>query len=112
MSRMSLAIISLSVCLIAAGATAPLTAEEAAQSSVYWDAPNSNYVSTAWSIGEDDDLLNIREIPVLEGGFIEVAPERKSDGIAVGELGADGGDRETHCDLVGFGVYCRRCFQR
>ncbi|WP_298337612.1 serine hydrolase [uncultured Erythrobacter sp.] len=75
-------------------------AEEASQETKHWGDPNLDYVSSAWPIEEGSDLIDIREVPVLGSGFFEVAPEDRDDGIAVGELGADGGDREMILGLA------------
>ncbi len=38
--------------------------------------------------------LSFREIRVLEEAFIDASPEDRNDGIAVGELGVDGGNKD------------------
>lgn len=37
---------------------------------------------------------SFRDIPILKKAFIDVAPADRKDGILVGELGVDGGDKE------------------
>ncbi len=80
--------------------TQPIKAQNDAQNSVHWGDPNADYVSSAWPIEDGSDLLDIREVPVLDGGFFEIAPEDRGDGIVVGELGVDGGDRQMVLGLT------------
>lgn len=80
--------------------TQPIKAQETEQNSAHWGDPNADYVSSAWPIEDGSDLLDIREVPVLDGGFFEVAPEDRGGGIAVGELGVNGGDRQLILELA------------
>lgn len=66
----------------------------------FWNDPSVDYVSTAWPIDDDDDLVDIRQVPKLEMGFIDPAPADRSDGIRVGELGIDGGNRDMIIKLA------------
>lgn len=48
-----------------------------------------------------DEFYNFfSEIPILEEAFIDASPEDRKDGIKVGKLGIDGGDKETIFKLV------------
>ncbi len=38
--------------------------------------------------------IPFRDVPVLEKAFMDIAPEDRKDGIPVGKLGIDGGDKE------------------
>ena len=40
-----------------------------------------------------EDTLSFRDIPMLNEGFIDPSPTDRKDGIPVGELGVDGGDK-------------------
>ena len=44
--------------------------------------------------------LSLRDVPVLEEAFIDTAPADRDDGIEVGELGVDGGDRNSIVELA------------
>ena len=44
--------------------------------------------------------LSFRDIPYLEKGFIDTAPADRKDGISVGELGADGGNKDMIVKLA------------
>lgn len=91
----------IAVSLMANGVAAQDPAPEGqAQETVHWGDPNMDYVSSAWPIEEASDLVDIRKVPVLESGFFEVAPENRNDGIAVGELGVDGGNRQMIVGLA------------
>jgi len=65
----------------------------------YWDNPHLDYVSTAWPISHEG-LVNIREVPALEKGFIATAPADRNDGVIVGELGIDGGNKDMIVKLA------------
>ncbi|WDI31457.1 serine hydrolase [Hyphococcus flavus] len=58
----------------------------------FWKNPNEIYVSTEWPM--DDDDLKIWEVPKLEKALIDPAPAERNDGLSVGELGVDGGDKD------------------
>ncbi|WP_416877099.1 serine hydrolase domain-containing protein [Litorimonas sp.] len=69
----------------------------------YWENPDLDYVSTSWPIDEtnaDDNLIDIRDMPLLEEGFIDTSPANRNDDIAVGQLGVDGGDKEMVVKLA------------
>ncbi|WP_395372888.1 serine hydrolase domain-containing protein [Marinicella sp. W31] len=44
--------------------------------------------------------LSFRDIPYLEKAFIDVAPARRKDGLKVGKLGADGGNKDKILKLA------------
>jgi len=44
--------------------------------------------------------LSFRDIPYLEKGFIDTAPADRKDGISVGELGVDGGNKAMILQLA------------
>ncbi len=101
MTRMRYLIALLTAPLIAGTiASQAALAEKVAQEAKHWGDPNVDYVSTAWPIEADSDLLDIREVPVLGGGFFDVAPEDRDDGVAVGELGVNGGNKEMIVGLA------------
>ncbi len=81
-------------------ASLPAAAQEAVQETKHWGDPNVDYVSSAWPIEEGSDVLDIREVPPLNTGFFDIAPEERGDGVAVGELGVDGGDRQMILGLA------------
>ena len=56
--------------------------------SVAWLSSLINNVST------DDPELRFHDVPILNKAFINTAPENREDGIVVGELGVDAGDKE------------------
>ncbi|MFK7886556.1 MAG: serine hydrolase [Gammaproteobacteria bacterium] len=62
--------------------------------------PRVSLESVAWlsslisKISSDDPELSFREVPILNKAFISSAPEDRKDGIAVGALGVDAGDKE------------------
>jgi len=64
----------------------------------FWENPNEIYIATAWPV--DDDDLKIWEVPTLEKGLIDTAPADRNDGVQVGELGVDGGDKDIILKLA------------
>ena len=101
MKRFSPKIILLSTFVVAGcAANQTLVPGESAQGFHFWDNPNVDHVSTAWPIDDDDDLVNIWDVPTLEKGFIDPAPADRKDGILVGELGVDGGNKEMIVKLA------------
>lgn len=50
----------------------------------------------------EESKLSFRDIPYLTRGFVDVSPEDRKDGIAVGELGVDGGDKYSIVQLAKF----------
>ena len=69
----------------------------------YWENPDLDYVSTSWPIDEtnaEDGLIDIRDMPKLETGFIDTSPADRNDSIVVGELGVDGGNMEMVVKLA------------
>lgn len=67
----------------------------------FWANPDVEYVSTAWPIGDDHKgPVKIWDVPMLEGGFIDTAPADRKDGIMVGELGVDGGNKDMIVKLA------------
>lgn len=69
----------------------------------YWENPDVEYVSTSWPIDEanaDDNIIDIRSMHKLEKGYIDTAPADRNDGLQVGELGVDGGNKEMIIKLA------------
>ncbi|GJL94001.1 MAG: hypothetical protein DHS20C05_04060 [Hyphococcus sp.] len=64
----------------------------------FWKSPNETYISTEWAVNDDD--LKVWEVPKLEKAFIDTAPAERNDGIVVGELGVDGGDKDMLVKLA------------
>ena len=64
----------------------------------FWKSPNETYVATEWPV--DDDDLKFWDVPELEEAFIDLAPAPRGDGIAVGELGVDGGNEDMIVQLA------------
>ncbi|MEP2447181.1 MAG: serine hydrolase [Balneola sp.] len=62
--------------------------------SIAWLSTAINHDSTI------DKELSFWVVPQLNNAFIDVAPEDRNDGLVVGELGADGGDKEMILKLV------------
>lgn len=50
------------------------------------------------SPGQDE--LEFRDIPVMEKGFWDTTPDRRDDGVPVGELGVDGGKKAGIVELA------------
>ena len=95
--------ILLSVASVASAEEGSLPAQRVAADQAhhgFWDNPDVDYVSTAWPINQGTDLLDIREVPLLETAFVQTTPEDRNDGIAVGRLGVDGGDRQMILTLA------------
>lgn len=69
----------------------------------YWENPDVEYVSTSWPIDEtnaDDNIIDIRSMHKLEKGYIDTTPADRNDGLQVGELGVDGGNKEMIIKLA------------
>jgi len=99
MRRFLSSVILLSSFLIVGGtANQTLDAKELEQGAHIWGDPNVDYVSTAWPT--DDGLVKIWDVPKLEKGFIDTAPADRKDGIIVGELGVDGGNKDMIVKLA------------
>ncbi len=64
----------------------------------FWKNPNVNYVATEWPI--DDSDLKFWDVPELEKAFVDTAPTDRNDGLIVGELGVDGGDKDMLVKLA------------
>ena len=64
----------------------------------FWKNPNMDYVATEWPI--DDDDLKFLDVPELEKAFIDPAPTDRKDGLIVGELGVNGGDKDMLVKLA------------
>lgn len=65
----------------------------------YWDNSNVDYISTALPLNHEG-LVDIRLVPLLEKGFISTAPADRNDGVIVGELGVDGGNKDMIVKLA------------
>ncbi|MFK7954905.1 MAG: serine hydrolase domain-containing protein [Lysobacterales bacterium] len=63
----------------------------------FWKNPDAIYVSKDVPSGEED---SIRDIPRLENAFSDTAPKDRQDGLVMGELGVDGGDKDKILKLV------------
>lgn len=66
----------------------------------YWGDPDVIYVAEVVPKGGElsstsDTLVSIRDVPRLETAFIDTAPRPRADGLATGELGIDGGDKDA-----------------
>lgn len=72
------------------------TAGDAA--SPFWETPHMEYVAVENKV--DDDDLYIWDVPYLEKAFIDTAPADRNDGLIVGELGVDGGDKDMILQLA------------
>ena len=57
----------------------------------FWKNSNVDYVATEWPI--DDDDLKFWDVPELEKAFVHTAPKDRNDGLVIGKLGVDGGDK-------------------
>lgn len=57
----------------------------------FWKNPNVNYVSTEWPT--DDSDLKFWDVPELDKAFVDTTPKNRNDGLAVGELSVDEGDK-------------------
>lgn len=83
-------------------------AQEAAADQVehgYWKNPNVIYIAEVVPSGYDrfppgGNRLSIRDVPALEAPFIDAAPKDRHDGLLVGELGVDGGDKDMIIKLA------------
>ncbi|MBV1911757.1 MAG: beta-lactamase family protein [Kangiellaceae bacterium] len=64
----------------------------------FWKNPNLKYIATEWPI--DDDDLKFWDVPKLEKAFIDTAPTDRNDGLIVGNLGTDGGDKDMIVKLA------------
>jgi len=65
----------------------------------YWDNPNLDYISTPWPIN-DEGLVDIRVVPLLDKGFITTTPVDRNEGVTVGELGINGGNKDMIVKLA------------
>ncbi len=65
----------------------------------FWDNPDWDHVSTAWP-KEDGNLVKIWEVPILEKAFVSAVPKDRKDGIMVGALGVDGGNKDMIVKLA------------
>ena len=63
----------------------------------FWKNPNVNYVAEDVPSGDE---RSIRDIPDLEKAFIDTAPADRKDGLVMGELGVDGGDKDMLVKLA------------
>ena len=66
--------------------------------SPFWDNPNVEYIATEWPV--DDNDLKFWDVPKLEKAFIDTAPKDRNDGLIVGNLGTDGGDKDMIVKLA------------
>jgi CubicO group peptidase (beta-lactamase class C family) len=64
----------------------------------FWKNPNLNYISTGWP--NDSENLRIDHVPNLENASIDTAPTDRNDGLMMGELGIDGGDKAMIVELA------------
>ncbi|MEM6273680.1 MAG: serine hydrolase [Myxococcota bacterium] len=55
-------------------------------------------ISVGSKLNEDD--LSLTDVPERETAFIDPTPDQRSDGVVVGELGVDGGNRTLIVDLA------------
>jgi len=68
--------------------------------------PRVSLESVAWlsslisDISNDDPELSFIDVPILNKAFVNSAPEDRKDGILVGELGVDAGDKEKILTLA------------
>lgn len=68
--------------------------------------PRITLESVAWlsslirDISHDDPELSFIDVPLLNKAFINAAPEEREDGLLVGELGVDAGDKERILTLA------------
>lgn len=58
---------------------------------------NSNHAPEATAAQAE---LSFRDIPALENAFIDTAPAKRNDGVSVGELGVDGGNKDDIIKLA------------
>ncbi len=65
----------------------------------YWDNRNLDYISTPWPINQDG-LVDIKTMPVLDKAFISTAPVERNDGVTVGKLGIDSGNKSMIVKLA------------
>lgn len=63
-----------------------------------WDNPKVDHIATEWPV--DDDDLKFWDVPDLEEAYIDAAPATRGDGIVVGELGVDGGNKDMIVQLA------------
>ena len=64
----------------------------------FWKNSNQSYIATEWPI-EDDDL-KFWTVPKLEKAFVDTAPTDRNDGLIVGNLGTDGGNKDMIVQLA------------
>ena len=64
----------------------------------FWKNPQEIYIATEWQT--DDDDLGFWDVPELEKAFIDTMPKNRNDGLVVGELGLDGGDKDKIIKLA------------
>lgn len=63
-----------------------------------WDNPNVDYVAPEATAAEAE--LSFRDLPYLEEAFIDTTPADREDGLVVGELGVDGGNKDMIVKLA------------
>jgi CubicO group peptidase (beta-lactamase class C family) len=64
----------------------------------FWKNHNMKYIATEWPI--DDDDLKFWTVPKLEKAFIDTAPTYRNDGLIVGAIGRNGGDKDMIVKLA------------
>jgi CubicO group peptidase (beta-lactamase class C family) len=64
----------------------------------FWKNPNLNYIATEWPV--DDNDLKFWAVPKLEKALIDTAPTDRNDGLIVGTLGTNGGDKDMIVKLA------------
>lgn len=99
MKRFLSSVILLSAFLVAGcAANQTLAAMEPAQGAHFWDSPNVDHVATEWPVNDDD--LKVWDVPHLETAFIDTTPADRNDGLIVGELGVNGGNKDMIVKLA------------
>ena len=91
--------ILLSTFLIAGcAASQTLGTKESTQSNHFWENPNVDYVVGMSTDGNDN--LSLRDVPVLEKALLDTSPVDRKDGLSVGALGIDGGNKDMILKLA------------
>ncbi|SDE10545.1 serine hydrolase domain-containing protein [Kordiimonas lacus] len=64
----------------------------------FWKTPHMDYVSLEVTV--DDAGLSFWDVPLLEKAFIDATPADRKDGVSVGQLGGDGGNKDMIIKLA------------